>query len=178
MNDKVFSHLSDPVKSKIIMEIHEQGRITTKQIAKIFDEIPQATLYRYIKKMHSDGILKTVDEIPVRGTVEKVYALEFDLNKNNESVIAENDGKAYLQMATLYMLGILREFKEYSDNADINLSDDGTGFSHVPIYATTDELTEILTQIKDVLSPHLSNPPGGERKLRNLCIIVTPPKSN
>jgi len=178
MNDKIFSHLSDPVKSKIIMEIHEQGRITTRQIAQIFDEIPQATLYRYMKKMHSDGIIKVVDEIPVRGTIEKVYALAFDLSKSNEAVIEENDGKAYLQMATLYMLGILREFKEYSDKADVNLSGDGTGFSHAPIYATTDELTEILTQIKDILSPHLSNPPGGERKLRNLSIIITPPKTN
>jgi hypothetical protein len=48
------------------------------------------------------------------------------------------------------MLETLREFKEYADRADINLFGDGSGFSHVSICATIDELTEALTKIKEV----------------------------
>jgi len=176
MNDKIFSHMSDPVKTKMILEIQKRERATTGQLAEEFTQIPQATLYRYLKKMLTDDIIKIVDEIPVRGTVEKVYALAFDFDENNKSIMEENDGKAYMQAATLYMLGILEEFKEYSERDDINLSGDGSGFSHAPIYATTEELVEMSTKIADIISPLMRNPSGGERKLRNICTIITPPK--
>ena len=176
MNDKLISHLSDPVKAKMIMEIHRREHATTGQLASVFSQIPQATLYRHMKKMLSDSVIKIVDEVPIRGTVEKVYALDFDFAKNNKSVLDANDGEAYYQMATLYMLGILEEFKEYTERENIDLSGDGTGFSHVPIYATTHELTEVMVQIKDILQPLMSNSYEGGRKLRNLCIISTPPK--
>ena len=177
MNNKLIAHLSDPVKAKLIMEIHEQERATTGQLASVFSQIPQATLYRHMKKMLSDGIIKIVDEVPVRGTVEKVYALGFDFNENNKTIMETNDGEAYFQMAALYMLGILGEFKEYAEQESVDLSGDGTGFSHVPVYATTDELVEALEQIREVLQPLMSNSYEEGRKLRNLCIITTPPKN-
>jgi len=177
MNDKLIAHLSDPVKAKLIVEIYEQERATTGQLAGVFSQIPQATLYRHMKKMLIDGVIKVVDEVPVRGTVEKVYALDFNFAEINKTVMKTNDGKAYFQMATLYMLGILGEFKEYADRENIDLSGDGTGFSHVPIYATTDELVEALEQIRDIIQPLMSNSYEGGRKLRNLCIITTPPKN-
>lgn len=177
MNDKLIAHLSDPVKAKLIMEIREQERVTTGQLANVFNQIPQATLYRHMKKMLIDGIIKIVSEVPVRGTVEKVYALDFDFTENNKTIMETNDGKAYYQMAALYMLGILGEFKEYADRENIDLSGDGAGFSHVPIYATTEELFVALEQIKDILQPLISNSYKDGRKLRNLCIITTPPKN-
>jgi len=176
MNDKIISHLSDPVKAKLIMEIQKQEKATTGQLSGIFSQIPQATLYRHMKKMLIDGVIKIVDEIPIRGTVEKVYALDFNFAEDNNTVIEANDGKAYFQMATLYMLGILEEFKEYADRENIDLLGDGTGFSHVPIYATTEELIEAMGKIKDILQPLISNSYEEGRKLRNLCIISTPPK--
>jgi len=177
MYDKIIAHLSDPVKAKLIIEIHKQERATTGQLASVFGQIPQATLYRHMKKMLLDGIIKIVDEVPVRGTVEKVYALDFNFTEINKAVIETNDGMAYFQMASMYMLGILGEFKEYADRENIDLSHDGTGFSHVPIYATTDELFEAMEKIKDILQPLISNSYEGGRKLRNLCIITTPPKT-
>ena len=90
--------------------------------------------------MTSDGILKVVEENPIRGTVEKVYALSFDFNVNIEKIVAENDGKLYMQAVTQYMLRILREFQEYTVRDDMNIALDGSGFSVVPVYATLEEL--------------------------------------
>jgi len=176
MNDKIFSYLSDPIKAKLILEVYRMEQATTTQLAEKFSEIPQATLYRHIKKMLTDGILVVADETPVRGTVEKVYALGFDFEENNGVLMEENDGQVYLQMATLYMLGILDEFKEYAEKKDIDIAGDGSGLSLAPIYATADELAELLKKIGEALLPLMNNTPGDDRKLRNLCIIVTPPK--
>ena len=71
MNNKLITHLSNPIKAKLIIEIHERDRITTGQLASIFSHIPQATLYRHMKRMLLDGVIKIVDEVPVRGTIEK-----------------------------------------------------------------------------------------------------------
>jgi len=176
VNEKIFSCLSDPVKAKLIAEIFEKKQATAGQLLDKYSNIPQATLYRHLKKMTADGILKVVEENPIRGTVEKVYALGFDFNGNIEQIIAENDGKLYMQAVTQYMLGILREFQEYTVRDDMNIALDGSGFSVVPVYATLEELADAGGKIAEILSRLIANQPNEARQLRNLCFITTPPK--
>ncbi len=71
MTDRLMECITNPVKCKLLLEIHSQGKATAKQLADIYTDIPQATLYRHLKKMLSDGILQVVEETQVRGTVEK-----------------------------------------------------------------------------------------------------------
>ena len=75
MTDKLMDCITNPVKCKLLLEIHSQGKSTAKHLANIYNDIPQATLYRHLKKMLSDGILQVVEETQVRGTVEKTYSL-------------------------------------------------------------------------------------------------------
>ena len=176
MNAKLLSCFSNPIKAKLFLEIYEQKQITTGQLLEKYNEIPQATLYRHLKKMLGDGIIKVIDENQIRGTVEKVYALGFDYDKSLKSIAEENDGEAYLQIVTQNMLGILNEFQEYTSKANINLAGDGSVFSVAPVYTTVEELTEALIKIGDVLSSLKDNQPDGKRKLHNICVISTPPK--
>ena len=178
MNDQMFLSLGDPLRVRIIMEIQDKGQATASQLLAALEQVPQATLYRHLKKMLADGILKIASENPIRGTVEKVYALGYDLEGDIKKRLMENDGKLYLQMATQYILGILREFQEYADRQDIDITHDGSGFSVAPVYATQEELKEALARIAEVITALGSNPPDGKRQLRNLCIIATPPKSS
>ena len=177
MNDKMLACLTDPIKAKILLEVFEQKQATAKQLSEKYNQIPQTTLYRHLNKMLEDGILKIAEEHPVRGAVEKVYAIGFDFEGNVQNMMETNDGKMFLQFFTQYMLGIMREFQDYTEKDDINLAGDGAGFTVAPIYATTQELTEALMKIgEEIIQPLFKNTPGGERQLRNFCIITTPPK--
>jgi len=176
MNEQMFSSLGDPINTKIIMEIQKKGQATATQLMIKYDEIPQATLYRHLKKMLSDGILKVIEENSIRGTVEKVYALGFDIEEDIKKGLEANDGGLYLQLATQYMLGVLREFQEYTDKDNINIVKDGSGFSVTPVYATVEELTEALLKINKIISRLETNSPDGKRQLHSLCLITTPPK--
>ena len=84
MIDKIMDCIANPVKCKLLIEIYSHGQATAKYLSDKFDDIPQATLYRNLKKMLSDGLLKVIEETQVRGTVEKTYALAFDLNSSRK----------------------------------------------------------------------------------------------
>ncbi len=177
MDDKFFACISDPVNARLLLEIYEQKRVTTANLLEKFTDIPPATLYRRLKKMLCDGALKVVEERPIRGTMEKVYALGYDIDARWKEMGETNDGKAYLQLVTLSLLGILKEFQEYTARADIDLKGDGTGFYVAPVYATYEELTAALNKIGEALDALKNNAPGEGRKFRNICIAITPPKN-
>ena len=82
MTDKLMDCITNPVKCKLLLEIHSQGKATARHLSDIYNDIPQATLYRHLKKMLSDGILQVIEETQVRGTVEKTYALASNINSN------------------------------------------------------------------------------------------------
>lgn len=62
MTGRLMECITNPVKCKLLLEIHSKGKATAKQLADIYTDIPQATLYRHLKKMLSDGILQVVEE--------------------------------------------------------------------------------------------------------------------
>lgn len=126
--------------------------------------------------MLGDGILKVVEENHIRGTVEKVYALDYDMDAEWKSMGDTNDGKAFMQFVTHYTLGILREFQEYTAKENMDLKGDGTGLFIAPVYATNEELKLALNKIVEILTELKDNTPTGERKLRNICTTITPPK--
>ena len=44
MTDKLMDCITNPVKCKLLLEIHSQGKSTAKHLANIYNDIPQATL--------------------------------------------------------------------------------------------------------------------------------------
>ena len=113
MTDKMMACITNPVQCKLLLEIYAQGQTTAKHLSDVLSDIPQATLYRNLKKMLNDGILKVVEETQVRGTVERTYALAFDLNSDFEAILAENSGTLYMQVFMQYLLGFAKQFREY-----------------------------------------------------------------
>lgn len=176
MNKKIAECFSNPIKCKLLLEIHNKERATAKQLSKTYSDITHATLYRYLKKMTDDGILKVVEENQIRGTVEKVYAVNPDLSVDTKKMVIENNGQAYMMLFTQFVMGLTEEFREYTSRPDINILQDGSGFTVAPIYATTEELTAVLTEIGKIIEPLLNNGKTPERDLHNIAIITTPPK--
>ncbi len=109
MDKKLMECLTNPVKCKLLLEIYSSGHSTAKQLADIYNDIPQATLYRYLKRMTDDGILKIVEETPIRGAVEKTYSLAIDINSQAGEMLDKNSGiQAYMQMFMQYILGFMK----------------------------------------------------------------------
>lgn len=174
MTDKLMDCITNPVKCRLLLEIHSQGKTTAKHLADIYHDIPQATLYRHLKKMLSDGILQVVEETQIRGTVEKTYALAFHINDSMETMLEKNSGELYMQYFMQYLFGFAKQFQEYCQSPDINIKKDMTGFSLSPLYLSDEELTSLMTGLSQLISAVKNNKPKPERKLRTIGIIVSP----
>lgn len=174
MTDKLMDCITNPVKCKLLLEIHSQGEATAKYLSDIYKDIPPATLYRHLKKMLDDGILKIVKETPVRGTVEKTYALAFNIRDDMETVLAANSGKLYMQYFMQYMMGFVKQFQQYCQSPDINIKEDKTGFSLSPLYLSDEELTSLVTDISHIISAVKDKEPSPNRKLRTIGVIISP----
>ena len=79
MNKIILEIVKNPVKCKLLLEFLNCEQTTAKHLSETFSDIPPATLYRYLKKMTTDGVLKIVYQTQVRGAMEKTYALAIDL---------------------------------------------------------------------------------------------------
>ena len=174
MTNQLMDCITNPVKCKLLLEIYSQGKTTAKHLADTYYDIPQATLYRHLKKMLNDGILQVVEETQVRGTVEKSYALASDLSEHMETVLEENSGELYMQYFMQYIIGFAKQFQAYCQSPNIKIKEDMTGFSLAPLYLSDDELTSLVTRISQVIDAAKHNAPAPERKLRTIGMIVSP----
>ena len=164
LNLKIMECVSNPIKCRLLIEILKSGETTAKLLAEKCMDIPQTTLYRNLKRMTEDGVLKVVSETQIRGTVEKTYAATFDLNDAN-AMIGENSGKMYMQM-----------FLQYSPGIDIK--NDKSGFSLSYVYLTDEELENTVAAISKILTPLQNNKPAPDRKLRTIGVIISPDQLN
>lgn len=177
MEQKVIECITHPIKCKLLLELYSSGKATAKQLAEIYNDIPQATLYRYLKRMTNDGILKVVEENQVRGTIEKTYGVAINLDSNGQDIIGENSGDAYMQMFMQYVFGFVKRFQDYCKNPNIDILKDRSGFSLAPIYATDEELESAMVEYSKIIQPLYKNRPTADRKSRTLGLIISPPEN-
>ena len=175
LNDKWMACFTNPIKCKLFSDIEQQKHTTAKKLAQSNEGIPQATLYRYLKKMLEDGVIEVVEERQVRNVREKVYGVAIDLQAEIGRMIVDNSGAGYLSLFQQFCNGLLAEFQAYTAKDHINIQKDGSGFRIVPFYATTDELEDLSRKIQDLIKPYHENPPAPGRQMRNVAIVFTPP---
>ena len=181
MNKKLIEYITDSTKRRIIIDVQLLGQVTTKQLLERNPEIPQATLYRLLKKMVADEILKVVAENRVRNVTEKVYAFAFesgDFNAELEKMLADNPAEAYYAIFSQFMMGLMDEVKSYSERDKVDLRADGVGIMDYPFYASIEEVGEIAAKIHALMQPYLKNEVTPERQLRSMTRIMMPPKEN
>jgi hypothetical protein len=75
-------------------------------------------------------------------------------------------------------MSLLKEFQSYAQKESINILQDGSGFSAVPIYASVEELQEIGKQINEIIKNYTkkNSEASGDQKLHIMATILTPPK--
>jgi hypothetical protein len=175
MNKKLMDCFANPIMCKLFLDIYHKKAVTAKQLVKDYPDIAQSTLYRYLKRMMDDGLIKVVGETPIRGTVEKTYASAVNIEESVSNIIASNDGEAYMLLFMQYISGFIAAFQAYSKSKNIDLKKDIAIFTTAPVFATDAELMDARNKIGDVISGLFENKPSKERRPRNLGLIITPP---
>lgn len=170
----LFNALKNPVQLQVLLYLQKYHTLIAKDFLAENSDISQATFYRTLKKMEKNQLITVYCESKKRGLVEKTYVLTEAFKNTTESIILENNGELYEQLLINFFLEILNDFHEYTKRESIDIANDGSGFSAMPIYATTEELVAYSKQISAILAPALIRQRPDQQK-HIYAAIVTPP---
>ena len=175
MNDKLMECLTNPAKSQLLRAINEQKQATTKDLAQIIRKLPQTTLYRYLKKMVADGLIKVVEEKRIRNVNEKVYGMAIDFDAELKKIADDTSGATFIAQFQLFTNGLMEEFQTYLNENELPSRGFAFGFGMLPIHVTNSEAWELYKKIEEMLQPYHNNPLTEDRELRNFAMVFTPP---
>ncbi len=174
MKTSNFEMLLNPVRMGIIQNLIGGRRLSTQQLGELLPDVPQATLYRHLKVLLKAGYISIAEENPVRGTVEKVYAMnEEALNEVNEEA-ATLTAEQHKRYFFTYMVGLMDELESYLDKDGFDAVKDGLSYRQGRYYMTDGEYSEFIGGLQKAFAKVVGNMPTHERKARTIGLIMIP----
>jgi DNA-binding transcriptional ArsR family regulator len=163
-----------PTRLRILTTLIDR-QLTPQEMAEALVDIPAATLYRQLNKLLEGEMVRVVEERRVRGTVEKVYAL----NQHPPGLTPEDLQKAskddLLQMFISFVLSAISDFGRYLQKTEKpDLIADRVSFNKAPVYFSDEELAEIQQALVPLLMKGLHNKPGEGRRFYLFNTIMIP----
>lgn len=170
-----------PVRMHILNLFLGGEGLTPQQMAERLSDIPQATLYRHINRLLQSGLLAVMEERPVRGTVEKVYAL--NRNYQRQLVAGQDAVEAFSRMSkedhiryfTAFTLALMDDFSRYLDlPGPRNFAADGVGYHKLLLNLSDEEFAAFAAALNQSLMPFIGLPDAPGRKKRWFTTIMMP----
>ncbi len=148
----------------IVQHLSLCERAAASEIKQALPDIPQTTLYRHLKLLEESGLITVVRENRIRGTVEKVYAL-------NISRLHELPPKETIDMM---LLSLISDFGRYFSDEKANPIGDILFLRTAIFYLTDKEFGEMLEEIGAVMAKRLKYKQGKGKRMRKLTTISSP----
>jgi hypothetical protein len=161
-----------PVRARIVYAV--EGRaMTSGEIAREVPDVPQASLYRQIKKLQQGGVLVVKEERQVHGTVERVYAVDPTAAMVDPKKLAAM-GKKSVRYFEIFLSCLRRAYAHYSAQERFDLKADAVTFYNEIAYLTDQEQQALNQEIRELILRARRNSPGGDRRRRCVSYIALP----
>jgi DNA-binding transcriptional ArsR family regulator len=170
----------NPIRFRILTAISSY-RMAAKEIAEALPDIPQTTLYRHINALVEGGLLKIVDEKPIRGTIERIYALPAPPSLAPEDLhgMTRQEGE---QVFTMFLSTLMNDAQQYLNGkpvgAAINPIEDGVQITKVQLFLDDEEMQRMSSKFMELILEATKNQPAAGRLKRILSIVVLPGENN
>jgi len=163
-----------PVRMRILVALSGK-QLTAQSIGEALHDVPQATLYRHIQKLAKAGVITVAAERPVRGTVEKVYALRSGAANLDPQSLSEMDKDEHMHLFIGFIASLLDDFARYLHTSEqVDYLADGVGYRKVPIELTDEEFRDLAAALNQAFLQAAEKPPVPGRKRRLFSTIVMP----
>jgi len=166
-----------PIRLRIIQAVVGRS-LTPKEIGSALSDVPQATLYRHVNKLADAGILHVVEERPVRGTVERVYALAEGAADLGGRDLADVSKDEHMRYFATFVSTLLNDFGRYLETSDLDFEADGVGYRQAPLYLSDEEFAKLIATLTREIEPLLAQGPAPGRRRRILSTVVIPEPRN
>ncbi|MCM3768794.1 helix-turn-helix domain-containing protein [Neobacillus niacini] len=163
-----------PVRMRIIQNLINQ-QLTSQQMKEMLPDIPQASLYRNIKKLVESEVIHVVDEIPIRGTVEKVYSVhDPNLLTISPDEMNKMSKEEHMGFFIKFIANLMGEYERYLSKEQIDLLADGVSFRQTSLFLTDEEFVEFINDLRMVYAKAAQNKPEKGRRKRTVATIMIP----
>ena len=164
-----------PVRIRIVQALFGGRRLTAQQLAAEPGGASIATMYRHLNRLVEAGILTVAEQRPIRGTVEKVYALADEhaatFTPDELRRISPADQMRHFQTLVGTLLG---DFGRYLARPGFDRATEGVIVRQEAFYVTDAEARRLRHVLTEALAPVLDTPPGPDRRRRMLTLILLP----
>lgn len=165
--------LLHPVRLRIVQAL-VGAPMTPLQLRDRLGDVPQATLYRHLNQLADGGLVEVVDERPVRGTVERTYAVVTSRVSLSDADLESATPTEHFRYFATFVGTLLSDFAAYLDSGDPSFGTDGVGYRQVPLWLTDDEFNRLVEKMAALVLECADNDPTPERRRRLLSTIVMP----
>lgn len=174
MDNSILSCILNPVRMRIIQALIKNKNMTVQQIAQDLPDIPQATLYRHLNKLLKVKAIVVIQENKIRGVLERVYALGTNPYEAIAKDASNKGNEEYLNLFYNYLMVLLGDFESYIRTDGADMERDGVSFRSAAIYASHEEYSEFLKDLRNAFMKVIDNKPTPERRLRKVSTIIMP----
>ncbi|MGG1482223.1 helix-turn-helix domain-containing protein [Bacillus smithii] len=166
--------LLHPIRLRIVQTFTGGRHLTAQQLIELLPDVPQATLYRHLHKLHEGGIIQIIDQRQVRGTTEKIYTLAEQGANLTKDDLANYSREDHMRNFLAFLASIQSDFHRYLQQEHFDLEADGVSYRKASLYLSDEEFSRLLQAIRSVVEPALKNQPAPGRRLRTLSTIFIP----
>lgn len=168
--------LVKPLTIKII-RLLTNNELTIKEINQKIDTVSKASLYRHIKKMYDEGIIKVVSERLINGITEKTYTFAIDGGgKLSLDYINKLSQKEYKTLFAQFIAMITGDFEDNFNDYELSYIKNKTKFSQILLYLSKDEQKEFNEGMNKLLTKYIDNKLDDNREKKVLSFISMPSK--
>lgn len=162
-----------PQRMRLIRAL-ARGVLTTRQLAVLVPDIPQASLYRHLSTLLEAGVVEVAAERSVRGIIERSYSLVEGAAVLTGEDLAEATREDHFRYFSIFATGLIAQFGRYLERESIDLEADGVGYREMVLQLTDDEFAQLVTSLRSLLLPAAMNEAGGGRTPRLLATVFLP----
>jgi len=161
-----------PIRVRIVYAI--EGRaLSSSQIALELSDVPQASLYRHIKKLHDAGVLVVARQRQVHGTVERIYEVNPSAVFVDTKKLVSDKNKS-IRYFEIFLSCLRRAFATYAGQPKPDFKKDGVKFYSEFALLTDEEQLELNQEIRALILAAQKRGPEGKRRRRCLSYIAMP----
>ncbi|HLK60360.1 MAG TPA: helix-turn-helix domain-containing protein [Chthonomonadaceae bacterium] len=164
-----------PVRLRVLEVV--QGRaLTSQQIAGRLPDVPQATLYRQIKRLAEGGILAVVEERSIHGIVEKVYTLREGAAHFSREEFARIPAEEHARFFAIFLGTLSSRMNYYLQQEAYDTTEEGMTYFQAALQLNDAEARQLRLDLLDFVARWDARQmaPSAGRRLRTLGVAFIP----
>ena len=152
---------------QIVQYLQTHNEATTKQISEALPNIPAPTLYRHINKLIKDEVLLIKEERKVRGSMERLLAI-------NVAKFEECENSDIVATAYQFLMSIYEKFVRYGSGKELDPVKDRLSMRTRMMALSDEDYDAFMQDVVTLMNQYEAKADKAEAKMRSISFISVP----